>query len=73
MKKFACIFLFLLSPLNEAQDLSLDEQVQKGNQYYFGTEGVDRNYEEAFKWFDLAVKQGHQEHESYQELKMTFE
>ena len=44
---------------NQTDGLTVEEQYQKGEAYYFGTDTVQQNYKNAFTWYQRAALQGH--------------
>lgn len=40
-------------------ELTAEEQYQKGNEYYSGTNTVSKDYQRAFEWFQKAALRGH--------------
>ena len=49
----------ILNRENQTDSLTVEEQYQKGEAYYFGTDTVQQNYKNAFTWYQRAALQGH--------------
>ena len=64
MKKILFIAITLLLPLFTFAQIA-DECVEKGHEYYYGRNGVSKDYTEAVKWYRKAAEQGHSNAQNY--------